>query len=145
MSSAAPDTLKKLISELEADLKLNPDPRTHQLAALKAALSAFPETPRVRHRPILPAQPNLTHFGVIPKPASKKDRVLRIVGEVIDEGGGRGHRKEMMERLAKLGIIGPEINANPMQTLAKYLSEAPEFVSDGDGYWKRLQQKAAAE
>ncbi|UYN94303.1 MAG: hypothetical protein KIT25_20025 [Enhydrobacter sp.] len=136
-----PTTLRKELAELEA-----------KAAKIRALLLHYPPAPGVRLRerttPVqvsaLAAAPPVANGA--PRPAytpgaeTKFERARKAAVSLAQERGGTVHRLDMLNRLKELGIMGTE--TNPMQTLAKFLTEwSTDFERLGGGSY-RLRNKA---
>jgi hypothetical protein len=121
--------LMSLISDLEKDIRENPDRRQTELAALKTALAAIDGVaqPEASARPAAPPKV---------REGTKKDRFRALVNALIGTSAlKRVHRSEIISQ-CKLADLFPG-TADLDRDVSKYLSLDGTFAPDGEGYWKR--------
>jgi hypothetical protein len=125
--------LKAEITQLEADIIFNPDPRVRKLQRLREALAEY--EPAQGKLP-LPNQHQANGNGSIPAAAihaSTETKAARMKSFIQGSlhANTKVHRKSLLDGLIAAGIMGKE--KNPMQALAIFLSGSEEYESDGAG------------
>jgi hypothetical protein len=142
MSNIVP-AIKSEISELEADLLANPDPRVRKLQRLRETLAEYEPTPvplPPLRRPLMSNLPQTNGNGAVSESqtddaifanATKAVKMKLHIGGFLKKHGST-HRKELLGSLIAAGIMGKE--NDPMQALAIFLSSHKDlFESDGSG------------
>jgi hypothetical protein len=128
-------SLRAEISELEADIRHNPDPRVRKLQRLREALAEYEpvrasEPPKAASVPPTNGLEALRAFAA-DAAMSKAAKMKAYLRGYLEEKG-TAHRKELLEKLIQTGIMGKE--KDPMQALAIYLSSNKDiFEFDGSG------------
>jgi hypothetical protein len=121
--------LRGELQSLEAELAA--DPRYQKITKIRELLAMYGSAAQLPGRREMP-QPaeQQTTTGT----QSTKAERIRSEIEALIRVSGIVHRREMLDRLVSLGIMGRE--SSPMASLAAYLSEMKEsIVSHGGGKW----------
>ena len=127
------DLIVALRSELQSlEAALAADPRYRKLEKICELLAIYDSASQLKSQDVVAIS--------IPAPistidsATKVDRVRTETREFIERSGGMAHRRDILDHLMQVGIMGKE--RSPMASFAAYLSEMNEFMSVGGGKWQ---------
>ena len=134
--------LRAELNELQAELQR--DPRYKRLQKIRELLALYEPNAAAPLSPPPMAPSSASHHSVEPnRPleglTTKRAKVLAEIRSLL-KSNGRMHRAKILEHLVAKGLMGKE--TKPLQALAIYLSEAGQFVNDGEGNWS-LKAEAA--
>jgi hypothetical protein len=126
------DVIFALCSELRnLEAELANDPRYQKIGKIRELLAMYGAATQSSN--LAEATQPMAEHVLASGQATKADRIRSEIESLL-RANGIVHRKEILDRLTSLGIMGSE--RDPMASLAAYLSEMREsIVSHGGGKW----------